>query len=157
MIAALWLGGLALGTIVEDLSLDEVLARADSVVVATVQSQRVVDGGGIPITETTVRVERVLVGPSEATLVISQLGGGDAYVAGTPRFTLGSRVLLATDNRDGRRRIIGLSLGMWVMSGERGVQSIDVPLARPGRALRPAPGRRELTLRDVEAALARVR
>ena len=149
-------------TILANWNLDEVVAHADLVVIGTVGESRVVQVGARVLTETEIQVERTLLGSSAATLVVSQPGGRLGSVAtivvGTVIYRPGARVLLATSlAREGRRYVIGFSLGAYYVFGHTLRQTIDVPLAEPGGVILAPPGERVTSLEAVEAAIARRR
>jgi hypothetical protein len=158
---ALWLAPVAAhATVLADWSLEEVVGHADRVVIGVVVEQRAERGDRYPRTETAVRVERVLRGADVERFTVTQYGGqfGDLVVRipGDPRLRVGQRLLLITRRaRDGRDYLVGMSLGVYQVVGERLRQSIDVPVLGDGGELRPPPGLRWLRLEDVEAAVRR--
>jgi hypothetical protein len=159
----LWLAPAAAGaTILSDWSLEQVLGHADRVVLGLVVEQRAVRGARHPLTESVVRVDRVLKGEACDRLVVSQYGGrqGDVTlrIPGDPRLEVGQRVVLITRRaRDGRAYLVGMSLGAFRVDGDRLVQSVDVPLLGADGQVRPPPGTRSLRLDELEAAIRRAR
>ncbi|HEY8431329.1 MAG TPA: hypothetical protein VIL20_23275 [Sandaracinaceae bacterium] len=108
-------------TISEALSLEELVRRADHVVVATAIGERARrDARGRIVTDYTVRVDEVMKGDARpgATLVMTRLGGvlGDVgmRVEGEPSLEVGARYVLFLDRlSDGRTlRPVGMSQGV---------------------------------------------
>jgi hypothetical protein len=154
-------------TMLADWSLEEVLHRADSVVIGEVTSQSYVkvpdaERGEQLMTESHVRVEETLLGQQRPEIVLSQLGGVDGKVVseivGDAKLRVGQRIVVATyQHKDGRRYLVGMSLGFYEISGADGVQDIEASIFdRAGRVL-PAPGRRTISMEALRAAIARER
>jgi hypothetical protein len=152
-------------TVLADWNLDDLVQRADLIVVGKVGAQRSVHvqqagHGDTLMTETTIAVERTLLGRSGPSFVLSQLGGreGDRIVeiVGDAVLNPGDRVLLFTyQHSDGRRYLVGMSLGAYLAGGTTFDQQIDVPQIRPDGALLPPPGRRAITEAVVRSAIGR--
>jgi hypothetical protein len=153
-------GGIAWGSVVTRLSPAEVVARADTIVVGTVVSQRYIKDGPRLLTETSVTVEQSLRGatPAGEVFVVTQLGGrlGDreASVVGDVTLRPGERVALLLRSFQGRHYIVGLSLGAYVVHGQLLRQQPSAALLDEAHALGPAPGARELSLSDLVALVA---
>ena len=151
----------AAATILPNWNLDEMIRRSDLIVVGTVGADRTVRDGRQLLTETSINVERTLLGVSRPTIVISQMGGRDGVrvsgALGDARLIRGHRVLLFTfAAQDGRRFLVGMGLGAYEMSTDRGEQILDVPLVAPGQTITP-PVQRRIAIRDVIRAIGRVR
>lgn len=164
-----WLPALALflaappagSTLLSDWSLDQVAARADLIVIGVVESQRTVLADTL-MTETVIRVEKTLAGSPADRIVLSQIGGrqGDRVVevVGDASLAVGDRLLLFTRaHPDGRRYLVGMSLGAYLVEGEVATQRIDVPLITPDGQIAPAPGVRRLTLGRILEVITRSR
>jgi hypothetical protein len=148
------LASAAQGTVLADWDVSELAARADRIDVVTVVAQRSSDEGELGRTFSRVRVERTLKGAKATELELTQLGGVDTEVVGDARLRVGERWLLFSFGApDGRRYLVGMSLGAWRVDGARLTQDIEVPLASGDGELLPAPGRRAATILDVERAL----
>jgi len=149
----------ARATILEQLDVDALVQRSTVIVVGVVGEQRTVTPNGRVLTESTIRVERILFGSAPESARVYNLGGqvGNVItdVPGTIRLQPGSRVLLMLRRaRDGRLYVAGMCQGAFLLDGNQLLQRIDVPLVSGGRIL-PPPGVRELSLDDVDAAIAR--
>lgn len=158
------LAGPAAATLLADWDLDELARRADLIVVGTVEAQVTVvpTDKRVVLTESTIRVERTLLGAPRATFVLSQLGGRKGSVVteivGDARLAEGDKVLLFTfEHEDKRRYLVGMALGAWFLGEEPGVleQTVTASLVDAQGQLREGPGLRQATLADVEAAIAR--
>lgn len=141
-------------------SLDDVLSRADRVVIGTIGSQRSVRVNGRMLTESVVQVDRTLLGTHAPRFVLSQLGGRDGDlvtdVVGTARLVPGRRMLLITSKaEDGRQYLVGMALGAYEMDGERLSQVVDASLVDRDGTVLAAPAVREAFLADVIEALPR--
>lgn len=150
----------AFATLLIDLSLDDLVDRSERVVVGRIASKTTIIVGGRPMTETRVLVEETLSGPREPEIMVTQIGGVsggiESEVVGDARLALGARMLLFTFvHADGRRYLIGMSQGAFVVEGDRASQRIDVPVVRAGR-VHPG-GPRSRSLAEVRAAIARRR
>lgn len=131
------LAGLARATIVEALSLSDLVERSEHVVVAScvdIRSHR--DASRRIVTDYTLQLEEVMRGPAHSgdTLVMRSLGGveGDIgmHVEGEPRLTPGTRyVVFLRRLSDGTLRPVGMSQG--VMEVE---ERADGPAVLPGGA-----------------------
>lgn len=148
-------------TVLANWSMEEVVSRADSVVIGTIGAKRTVEGKkGRLLTETTVQVDEVLMGAPRGELVVSQLGGrrGEVVteVAGDAKLEPGARMLLMTfEHKDGRRYIVGMALGAFRLDGEATlVQRIDATLLDDQGKMHPAPGLRKTSLEKVRALVA---
>ena len=149
----------AAATVLEARTLQELIARADRVDVGVVQSRHalpLVDDLGL--TETRVRVERTLLGTPRAQLTVTQLGGernGTATeLVGDARLMPGTRFLLLTWLApDGRRYLVSMGMGAFVVDGSRITQEVDAAIQLPDGVLQPAPFRRAMRLVDVEQAV----
>ena len=121
-------------TIIDALTMEQLVARADHIVVATVVERTSLwNGHGQIATDVTLQVERSLEGDSQPgqPLVVRRIGGevGDVgmTVAGAPRFEVGGRYLLFLERRGEHLRTVGMSQGvMPVRNGATG------PIVHPG-------------------------
>jgi hypothetical protein len=173
-------------TMLADWSLDEVLHRADLVVIGEVVSQSYVkvadaERGYQLMTESHIRIEETMLEqrksdasgsqaakPGRAQhergqeIVLSQLGGVEGKVVseivGDARLHVGQQVLLVTyQHKDGRRYLVGMSLGFYEIAGGELLQNIEATIFdRQGRVL-PAPGQRAISMEAMRAAIARER
>ncbi len=163
VVASLLVATPASATILADWDLADLAVRTDTVVIGVVGSQRSLRVDGLLMTETEVRVERILRGEPRDTLTLSQLGGREgtliAEVIGTAELIPGERVLLFTyRHADGRRYLVGMALGaFFVRDREVLTRRVDVPLMTRDGSLRPPPGRQQLRLEEVETALRETR
>lgn len=160
LLLVIW-SGEASATILADWDLEEVIRRADSIVIGRVRARRTVVVDRRPLTETSVEVEETLLGAPVKTLVVSQLGGvvrGQASeVVGDARLRVGDRLLLFTfRHQDGRRHLVGMALGAYVLRGETLEQDVEVPLLREDGRLLPPPGPRTRALNEVRNLIRRV-
>ena len=148
------------GLVARPLSIRELTATADTIVVGRIGSARSHATGSGPETHVQVDVEQVLKGAPAAPLTIVQ-PGGDAggvagVVAGAPTFATGERVLLFLTRRsDGALRVAHLYQGKFTIEADppQAVRRLpdthavldQVPLADAlamVRAALPAPGER---------------
>lgn len=151
----------ASATLILDWDIDELVARADRVVIGTVGQQRYVKANGRIVTESNILVEQTLKGRPLERFVLTQLGGryGDIIeeVVGTARLRPGQRVLLMTrHHRDGRHTIVGLSLGAYLVDGRRLRQTIEASLVSGDGTIVGPPGERRAVIDDVVRAIERV-
>ncbi len=151
----------ALATLILDWDIDELVARADLVVIGTVGQQRYVEVGGRLVTESDILVEQSLKGRQTLRFVLTQLGGRDGdiieEVVGTARLRPGQRFLLMTERRrDGRRYIVGLSLGAYHVDGKRLRQTIEASLINSDGRIADPPVERRALIEDVVRAIQRV-
>jgi hypothetical protein len=129
------------------------------------------------MTETTVAVDELLLGDAAGDVMISQLGGVDgrviSEVVGDARLHVGQRVLLATyRHSDGRRYLVGMSLGAYEIVGSSAgpiftgpvetsnvqlVQSIDASMIDRTGKISAAPGQRSVSVEVMRAAIVRER
>lgn len=123
----------ASATISEALSLEQLVQRADYVVVATAQAEQARrDSRGRIVTDFTLRVDEVMKGSASrgATLVMTSLGGaiGDIgmRVEGEPHPAIGARyVLFLRTMRDGRTlRAVGMSQGVMEVQVQAGTPTV---------------------------------
>jgi hypothetical protein len=161
LLLALVVGASAHATVLVDRSLPELLRRAERVDVAVVTSQRFVDRGEMGLTETTLRIERTLRGPTRSALVLSQLGGDKDGVAtelvGDARLRVGDRVLLLTRRSpDGRSWLVGMGFGAWRLDDDVARVRVDAALVGADGQLRAGPHERTTTIEVVERALQQV-
>lgn len=157
----IWAGD-ASATILADWDLAEIIRRSDSIIIGRVAKRRTLVVEGRPMTESAVFVEETLLGEASETLVVSQLGGvvgrQASEVVGDARLRTGERVLLFTFRHpDGRRYLVGMALGAYVVRGDRLEQRVDVPLLREDGRLSPPPGRTARSLPEVRALIQGVR
>jgi hypothetical protein len=148
----------ALATVLLDWSLADVLARADLVIVGTIGPQRPSTAGAQLFTDTEVSVDETLYGSKAARIVVSQLGGTrdgvTSSIAGDARLVPGERMLLATyAGTDGRRYLVGMSLGAYAVRGELLSQRIEASLLSADQTLRPGPQVRTTSLTEVRRLL----
>jgi hypothetical protein len=154
----------ATATVLADWSLQDLVRRADLVVIGTVTAQEYVvdDKRKAVLTLSSVAVERTMMGKPVETFTLTQLGGRAGSVVtevmGDAQLAVGDRVLLFTfAHDDDRRYLVGMALGAWQLAGPKEApelrQRIDSPLASMDGSLRPAPGLRTATLDDVKAAI----
>lgn len=152
----------AAATILADWSIEDLVRRADSVVIGVVGAPRFVAAGDRRLlTETPIRVERQLLGDVGRAFVLTQLGGRaggqETTAVGDAHLQAGERVLLITyRHTDGRRYLVGMALGALHLAGPMAEQRLAVPLLRPDGRLAPPPGRRRLRLERIEAAIRQV-
>lgn len=164
--ATMMVGAPAAATVLADWDVEELVRRADLIVVGTVKEQRYIVDEALKavLTESEVVVERTLQGKEAASFVLTQLGGRAgsvvSEVVGDARLAPGDRVLLFTfRHEDGRRYLVGMALGAWfVVSGEEGSfsQDIESPLVDASGAVKAAPGRRTISVDDVRAAVEKI-
>lgn len=158
------LAGPAAATVLADWSLEDLVRRADLVVIGTVAEQAFVvdEKRRAVLTRSSVQVERTLMGKSVEAFTLTQLGGRAGSVVtevmGDAHLAVGERVLLFTFEHDDKERyLVGMALGAWKVEGTPEApalsQRIDSPLAAMDGKLRPAPGLRTATLEDVKAAI----
>lgn len=143
-------------TVLIEQSPQQIMRQADLVVLGHVVAQRSVRAQGTLMTESLVAVEETLKGPATRQVVISQLGGKDGNiemdVPGDARLVPGQRVVLATYlHDDGRRYLVGMALGAFVIEGQRAMQTVDAPLVTPGGGVQAPPGVRILSLTNLRA------
>jgi len=161
LVALLALGGAstASATVLEARTLAQLIDRADRVDIGVVESRRSLQvRDDIGLMETRVRVERTLLGAPKASLAVTQLGGeadGTATeLVGDARLVPGERFLLITWLApDGRRYLVSMGLGAFVVDGTRVSQEVDAAIQRPDGALVPGPFRRAVRVVDVERAV----
>lgn len=160
---ALWMAP-AGATVLANWSLEDLAKRADLVVIAKVTEQAYVvdEERRAVLTESTVEVERTLMGKTLPGFTLTQLGGRAGSVVtevmGDARLNVGDRVLLFTFEHDDKRRyLVGMALGVWHLEATDDApilsQQIDEPLVEMTGTLLPAPGRRTTSLDDVKAAI----
>lgn len=147
-------------TVLAKWDLAEVTRRADLIVVGTIEAQRYVEAGEL-MTESVVRVESTLHGAPAKRIVLSQLGGRKGRIIteidGDARLAVGDRVLLYTyRHEDGRRYLVGMSLGAYQVEAKSARQTIDVPLVDRSGALSPPPGVRSIDLELVRSTIRQV-
>lgn len=136
--------------------LAELARRADLVVIGTVTARATTEVDRTLMTDTYVRVERVLRGEPTAALSVRQLGGKLGRrvvdVPGDAALEVGQRYVLFTHAPgDGRTRyLMGMALGALRLEGDEGVQQIDVPLMSSTGELTPPPGARRVPLAELE-------
>lgn len=148
----------ATATHLADWDLWDLVRRADLILVGQVQAQDSVRVNGRLMTESRIAVDEVLLGSAGPHVILSQLGGRDGNIVneivGDAQLETGSRVLLFTyAHADGRRYLVGMGLGAYLVQGEELSQQIDVPLLGGDGRLRPPPGRRSVRLTQVRAAV----
>ena len=151
----------ARATVLANWDLDEVVRRSDLIVIGTIGKQRSIKVGTDVMTESEVLVEETLRGEPTKSFTLSQLGGKigtSVYeIVGDAKLGRGDRVLLLTYlHKDGRRYLVGMSLGAYFLSGEHARQTVEVPLVESNGGLRPAPGLRQIAV-DRIRAVARAR
>jgi len=109
--ALLFLSASAMATVLEELSLEEMTARADGIVhgvVVSSGSRLVLEEGrsAEPHTITTIRVLRWLKGGNAPTVTIRERGGTvqdrGMWIAGTPRYAANEEVVLFLERRPDR-------------------------------------------------------
>jgi hypothetical protein len=161
---ALLLSSSAAATVLANWSLEDLVKRADLVVIGTVTAQEYVvdDKRRAVLTLSSVSVERTLMGKPVDAFTLTQLGGKAGSVVtevmGDAQLKVGDRVLLFTfEHEDKQRYLVGMALGAWRVEGQADApvlsQTIDSPLASMDGKLEPAPGLRTATLDDVKAAI----
>lgn len=154
----------AAATVLADWSLEDLVRRADLVVIGTVTEQAFVvdEKRRAVLTRSSIDVERTLMGKSVEAFTLTQLGGKAGSVVtevmGDAQLAVGERVLLFTFEHDDKERyLVGMALGAWKVEGTPELpvlsQRIDSPLAAMDGKLRPAPGLRTASLEDVKAAI----
>ncbi|MBI4816820.1 MAG: hypothetical protein HY791_11210 [Deltaproteobacteria bacterium] len=146
-------------TVLEELTLDDLARRADSVVVGVIGSKSTIRHGDELLTETEVLVERTLLGPTRASFLVTQLGGeSDGFVTeivGDARLRTGRRMVLFTYvHPDGRRYLVGMALGAFELSGAAATQLIEASIQRSDGSLLP-PRTQHTTLEEILRVLAR--
>ncbi len=179
----LWGGVTTLGTpagatVVQELTLEDMAAGADAIVLARVVRvlERVVltDRGAVPQRIARLRVTRWLKGRGAALVEVRETGGrfghgGGMAIAGVPRYRAGQEVLLFLERRAGHAsayRTYAMAQGTFVVRrGVPGVQDVvrrdlrDLGLAAwsQGRfRVRRREGVEEASLHDVLARIERV-
>ncbi len=156
---SVWLvPALALATQVEAMSLRELVAEADLVIVGTVVSNDAhYDDQDRIVTDATIRVEDTLHGARATTIVVRRLGGvvGDLglQIAGESTYPVGTRALLflraipATDLPVGSvvYRPLGMSQGVMPMLEANGIEvvmpggaDLTIVTLQPNGALAPS-------------------
>jgi len=118
VLLAFLIPSLALSTTVVRKSVEQMTHEADAIVIGQVTASRTYFGGPGKtqiLTDTTIRVARVLKGAWEEAVMVSQLGGRiglfQVMVDGAPEFALGEEVLLfLTRPFSGQRRSL---VGFW--------------------------------------------
>ncbi|MFO0683126.1 MAG: hypothetical protein U0234_13805 [Sandaracinus sp.] len=173
LLLVLALPALALATQVEALTLRELTADADRIVVGTVIAEEAhYDDLDRIVTDSTIRVEDTLYGPSEPTIVVRHIGGvvGDLglRVAGEEPYAMGDRMLLflrTFDSGDvgpvfrpvgmsqGEMPIVSRTEGEMILPGAAGVSVVE--RAPDGRLTPAVPALTAPVQRD--ELLARVR
>ena len=148
----------ASATVLLDLSLEERIARADTVVVGTVKSQRTFRAGTLILTESTLRVEETLYGAPGKTLVVTTVGGtiGDTTmdVPGEAMLAVGQRlVVIARRDANGRNHLVGMSMGAFTLRGDVAEQVIVVPTLRRHGGLAEPQGQVVTDLTRIRAAV----
>lgn len=120
-------------TITEALSLEQLVQRADHVVLATAEAENArYDARGRIVTDFTIRIDEVMKGSTRvgARLVMTRLGGaiGDLgmRVEGEPHLAVGVRyVLFLRAGRDGRTlRAVGMSQGVMEVQTQAGAPTV---------------------------------
>ncbi len=97
----------ARATVMVEVPLDEMIRRADVIVLGTVTANRVRlamrEGGMRPETSTTLRVSEWLAGPGGDTVELRELGGtwqgGGLRYDGTPEYAVGEEVVVFLERR----------------------------------------------------------
>jgi hypothetical protein len=118
----------AQATVMVELSLEEMVARADGIVIATVErsgSQLVLGESAEPHTVTTLRVSEWLKGAGGERIVLRERGGvvqdRGMWIDGTPRYARGERVLVFLERRPdqpGQFRTFAMAQGKFrIVSG----------------------------------------
>jgi hypothetical protein len=136
--------------------LAELARRADVVVIGTVTARATSEVERTLMTDTYVRVERVLRGEPTPAVTVRQLGGKLGRrvvdVPGDAVLEVGQRYVLFTHAPgDGRTRyLMGMALGALRLEGDEGVQQVDVPLLSSTGELTPPPGARRVPLAELE-------
>ncbi|MBI2375170.1 MAG: hypothetical protein HYV07_14335 [Deltaproteobacteria bacterium] len=148
----------ASATVLEALSLDELAARADSVVIGVIGSKSSVRSLGQLFTETEIIVEQTLLGEERRSLVLTQLGGEDRgqviELVGDAKLLSGSRMLLFTyRHTDGNRYLVGMGQGAFLIQGETWVREIEASLQRPDGRIDAPRGRSTGTLAALVRAI----
>lgn len=175
LLAALLISPLR-ATIVVPLTLDEMVAAAETIVVGMVVGQRAdwrTDASGRRIvTEVTIQVEGVLKGASAGRVTIEFLGGRIAgevmRVDGMPEFAVGDRdILFLARERTAISPVVGFNQGRFRVEGPdlahgRIYTNNHWPLpgaaSRPVRALTVGPGKAApMTYPEFEALVTRTR
>lgn len=158
----LLVGATARATVLQDWSLEERIARSDNVVSGTVKAQQARWDGDQIVTDTIIAVRRTIFGPERREIMLTQLGGtiGETTldIAGSAQFDVGDEVLLIVKrDQRGFERLVGMSLGAFIVQGKRLRQHIDVPLMRGDGRLREPPGELVVDIERVRGAASEVR
>jgi hypothetical protein len=154
-VLVVWLAALqAHAAVIADLSLAEVIARADTVVIGTVTTKHVSDQAEGIVTDTTIKVEQVLAGSAGTNFIVSQLGGtiGERTVdvPGDAHLTIGERVVVMTRARpSGRNILVAMGLGVYHLDGREAHQRIDATLMRRDGSVSSGATERMVPLADI--------
>ena len=151
--APMWVGA----TVLMDWTLSERVAHSDLIVIGTIAGASTVEVDGNLMTVTDIDVESVLLGRAPARISVWQFGGerdGKVMrVVGDARLIPGARMLLLTHlYRDGRRYLVGMSMGAYLVQGHQLTGQLDAPLLRDGEIV-SGPGEQHLEVRDVVNAI----
>lgn len=137
--------GLCRATTVERLALDDLVKKANRIVVGKVSSSRTYWGGNgkIILTTYTVEVEESIKGQASPSVELTTIGGkvGDIElrVSGMPAFEKGESAVVFIENSGSFSTVVGLGQGKFnVTNGEvsNSVSGLAFPDGRAGSTLR---------------------
>lgn len=135
----------ARATTVERLTLDDLVKKANKIVVGRVNGTRTywANNGKLILTGYTIEVQETIKGQASRTIEVTTIGGtiGDVtlHVAGMPSFERGESAVVFLENSGVYSTVVGLGQGKFeVDNGEvaNNVADIAFPDSRPGRPLK---------------------
>lgn len=159
LLTALLMLSFASATTYRELSLDELLARAELGFSGTVSEIAVEPREGEPYTQVTFTVSRPLTGELEETVTLSFYGGTlpdgrSVEVEGMPEFARGDEMLVLAYDAPFYSPIVGFSQGLWRATPE-GFEDLTgrlLSLDDAGRILRDGEGADRTAVLDALAA-----
>jgi hypothetical protein len=130
-------------TTVERLSLDDLVTRAQKIVVGKVYGARTYWSGNVILTSYTIEVQETIKGQSTRNIEVTTIGGtvGEItlHVAGMPSFQAGEHAVVFLESTGPVSTVVGLNQGKFaVRNGEvfNSVAGLEFTRGRAGRPLR---------------------
>jgi len=144
-ILAFFFATISHATTVERLSLDDLVRKAQKIVIGKVSNVQThwTDNGKLILTTYTVDVQENMKGQTSRTLEITTVGGrlGDLIlnIAGMPSFENGETAVVFVENAGGYSTVVGLGQGKFTVTNDEvsnNVTALAFPDGRPGKPLK---------------------
>ena len=145
VLALILLTTFSYATSVERLALDDLVKKADKIVVGRVSSSRTYwsDNGKLILTNYTIEVDENIKGQPSRTVELTTIGGRigtlELHVSGMPSFEKGENAVIFAEQSGAYETVVGLGQGKFtVTNGEvsNNVHDLSFPDGRPGKTMR---------------------